>query len=648
MSAARSKPTYCGRVVRCRRNLTLAVEVLCKEGLVRQPFNTSATDCKGLEREWKAWCSRCTDKRKDSVRSLTLKSAIKGCKTLFDEPCKKCDGALKRDAKRAWLRKACGEPRTTDSRVLADIRSRAREMMGTRWFKERQDDSYLVPDQQGCLEMKSMFGGTMSVGRWFEEDVVAKEERLAGPCRLGAAKTKGKLRVVTMQGARVKRILRPVHTSAYRRLTAYTWLVRGNVTEEHFNRVCDDLRPGEVLISGDYTASTDNLNQDAVNTVVDVLCEALPVREKEVLSDSYHRVSVAEELGGEQVPVVRGSMMGNLLSFVVLCILNKICIDIARQKVYNCGPYYRPCLVNGDDCLFAGNEEMYNEWLRATAAVGFEINRDKTMRSDRFCELNSQYFDRHSRALIRKHSFGFLGSDDWKDSEGSMASCVFELADQLKYTTATWLLTTKKIRRLFERNRPAASEIPRRWRHFLLRKNWFRQGLVQGWKDWTVVTSGDDRSLPFEYGPPVKESKPVLEKRIKALENAFSKALCESWRGKCAEPLKRKMVPDRRRTYDEDGLPFGHKIHVPVVVKVGPPEWKRLWMKPVLERIKKSCPWILDDSPSEWVDEQPGLVTVRAWEFSKPRYFYAPDIKSSNAQGFFPESYYWKKYPRVR
>jgi hypothetical protein len=597
----------CFGAQRTARNLRLTSTVLRQEGLCKETFVAGALQCQALQEEWKEWTS-VELKRLKGEKRFRLACAIKGSKTLFDEPCRPCDERESIRAKRDWAHRALDCPQVTSPEVLSDIKSRARRYMGTRWWKEKKEGVAYVPDQKGCFELERGRGGTLSVPRHWEEPIyvnaggepgdefTVRESYDPTGCRIGTAKKKGKRRVVTMQTARAKRILRPVHEAAYDHLCRQPWMVRGEVTADQMESIRGDLKANELFTSGDFEASTDNLNKDAVLAVVEVLCEALPERRSSVLRATFEHTWVEWE--GRRREVVRGSMMGNLLSFVVLCLLNKICLDRARQSAEDCGPLYRRALVNGDDLFFAGTEQTYKAWLKETARIGFVINVAKTMRSARWGDLNSTTYDFKSSRFVRRLCFGFLGTDSWKEPEGSVVGPLFDLVSQLKFSTSAWLLNTYQVQCIFSRVNPPLSIFPRRWWQFLVKKRWFRNSLCL--PDRVVEESGVERKLPLVLGPPLKVSTPSMECHLRKLARRVTRFAVNEWRGHICAPIKKKIgkvAPPKRSAYPN------------IRLSRGTPQWRRLWCEPVLELLKRKLPGLLEWENPDWIAEQPDLTT---------------------------------------
>lgn len=604
MIASACSRRACSSALRTVKSLRLVSEVLRQEKLVKELFHADGLllTCETLQERWKEWCDGVKNRRMRAEDHHRLLGSLKGTKTLFDEPCRACDKQAAAEAKAKWSTRALTEERFTAPAVLEDIKRRTRKLVGKDWWKRRKGRNLAyVPDQQGCAELERGCGGTLSVipydSEWpdksglttFQRVSLTQEERESTMCRLGAAKTKGKVRVVTMQGAHAKRVLRPVHNAAYERLSRrFSWLVRGDVTEDHFKSV-GELERGQSYISGDYSASTDNLNKDAVMAVVTTLAENLPNEEGRLLVASFRDCVVEWE--GRIRLVVRGSMMGNLCSFVVLCILNRICFERALDLAGYSKNH--PCILNGDDILFRGDYGLYCAWLHCTSEVGFVINEQKTMRSQRYGDLNSQTFDHIKGRKVKKLCFGFLGSDAWKEPVGSLCAPLFDLCRQVRFRTAAWLLTSYPIRSLLVRVPPELSAVPRRWWNFLVKKRWFRG--IYDLPPTNIISTGVERKLPFVLGQPI-ESTREIEQAITDAEKAVTEEIVKEWRGVPVHPLEQRVAS--RTLFHKSGR---HRLSRRIS------GWRRLWLEPVLKVIQEKYPSLFVEGDPVWVTDQPGL-----------------------------------------
>jgi len=117
-------------------------------------------------------------------------------------------------------------------------------------------------------------------------------------------------------------------------------LIGHTVDEDIIKQQLALRKPGELLISGDYSAATDNLKIEVTKTIFEVilrrLCEdldwseealRLTVLARKVLYE--HIISYPGSSGLEEVEQGTGQLMGSVLSFPILCIANCICCWIS-------------------------------------------------------------------------------------------------------------------------------------------------------------------------------------------------------------------------------------------------------------------------------------------------------------------------------
>jgi hypothetical protein len=569
----------------------LVAKTLEQEGLVKEIFKPAAPfSCDGIREAWVEW-SRA--QLSSSCGGDRTQLALKGCKTLFDEPCAVHDEKLKDEVYQPWVRRV-SDVKVTKHLDIVLLKSWVRKTI-SRWRYHPSPESVYIPDQRGCFETTSGKGGTFATG-------LGEEQENTALCRLGFAKTKGKMRVVTMQGALAKRLFRPVHKSLYDFLSQEFLVVRGQVTDWDF----EDLRAsdGDSYISGDYTGATDYLHADAVRAVVDVIAEHLPTELGRELAKSFRPVCRVK--GGKYVAVERGAMMGNLVSFPVLCLINRYCVTSALEATG------RPerCLINGDDSCFPGSERTFLKWVEITARFGLVVNKEKTKVSPTKGELNSHIWEKGS-GLVRKLCFGFLSKQEWQDQPlaedetrfVSPFSALFDTVKLLKPSTACFLLTSFPVRRLFRIAAPACSEVPRRWFCWLRKKRFFRESLLSGSGQQGAT---NPRALDVVYGPFLDfddEERVVKEEREAMVDHVVRWQGVKMGKQAPACPLRpEKRSPDRG-----------------VKISRGPVVGRRLWIRPVLARVRAEEPWILqeEDDPAEPHFCEWGRTATfsRSWEF---------------------------------
>jgi len=520
---------------------------------------------------------------------VEFRLAVKGTKRIFDEPCRDCDRIAAKKAKDAWRNKMSVGMEPIDPDLRENLKRHARILMGNRWWSDwGGNKGCRLPDQNGCLELERKLGGTLSLPGT-DGGLLWRDGESLGPVefgkpnevRLGVAKTKGKFRVVTMQSGRTKNLLKPVHEAAYDWISRFGWCCRGELTADALAPVVSDLREGESYVSGDYESATDNLNPDAVMAIVEVLAEGLPDGLAKELVGSFEGVSY--RWGGKLVPIRRGSMMGNCVSFVVLCLLNKICHELlVGDEVESRNRRVR---INGDDIVFCGSPTMYEGWRKITRMVGFVVNEEKTGFSREYLELNSQVWSVKRARFERKLNFGWLRDCLEADPDGGS---VFGVCSQVSFKSAVRLLTLPLVRAKLENRELPVSVVPRRWWNLLVKRWWFRRLILRDRPD--VKTEGVERGLRLVEGPPLVESwgeLASLEGSVEAVERRAVEELVESCAGVACSPAVRRLARFRFCA-PKDSRGKG------LVLSRGPVRVTRMWLSTILEEVETRWPWLLD------------------------------------------------------
>jgi hypothetical protein len=225
-------------------------------------------------------------------------------------------------------------------------------------------------------------------GSWNEEDFETT-------CGLKSVLSSGKPRIVTLYSGANSEILRPLHVALYERLKEKGWLLVGSPTDEKVQA----LGASGVYVSVDYTSATDNIRAEYCRAAIAVLKEkavGLTPRQSEAL-DVLGHLRFCD--GGEVA--TRGQPMGSLMSFPLLCLINKTVVDLAVLDRALSGEVswkeFRAhrCLINGDDLLyreFGNSPDILAGILHHGSRVGFEVNSEKTMVSPDWAEVNSTAF----------------------------------------------------------------------------------------------------------------------------------------------------------------------------------------------------------------------------------------------------------------
>jgi hypothetical protein len=151
----------------------------------------------------------------------------------------------------------------------------------------------------------------------------------------------------------------------------------------------------KVIVSVDYKDATDNINMNYTLYAWNSLCDHF-------LFEPEVRSMGAEILCGGllhfpleyDIPDITqrtGQLMGCILSFPILCILNlagiRVALSVCEKVDAN-----TPILVNGDDALFQANTQQYSAWLDCIDHIGFKLSPGKNYTTNDFLLINSTLF----------------------------------------------------------------------------------------------------------------------------------------------------------------------------------------------------------------------------------------------------------------
>lgn len=604
--------SFSGVCARCpaagsiRQALSRAIALVGREfGLASlEPRDLSGIprgNCSSLRTWWSGRKAALLVGRSDN-EYRTLYQTLKSCDRFFDVPCEPCDKKAVAKAFKDWGDHVSADPgfspatsASWSSSPMSELAQHIRGIVGTHWARRisKYRSAVQVPDQNGCLETKKVRGGTLATS---PDDYSSCPWSL----RRGAAKTKGKVRVVTMQSARVKEILRPVHDCLYDFLSRRRWLVRGDVSKSHIRCVVDGREVGEDYISGDFQAATNNIYLQVPFAIAEILAESpdLSPEEREAILGSFTPENMHWVSKGGCHPIRRGSMMGNLLSFPMLCLLNKACYDItcSLRRKRDGKLRLENCIINGDDIAFAGDQSFFDDWVLVTSHFGLVVNEEKTGRSDCWVELNSRsFFVKKTGGIksIRKPVLSALlpGSDP-----SCLLTRLYEGLRTLSPGTFRWMVVM--LRHDIIKRGVSLGSVPRRLRRVLVKERWFRQALSI---TPLVVVKGVKRAWPVATKPfrPSRALTPFYDKACRTL---LEYGVCLA-RGKKCRPYEEMLT----------GMP---------VIPRGDPRlafrtlWFWRWPAPLLEWwLDKGLPTdrLLDD---DWEDDHehlsPGVCVIRS------------------------------------
>jgi hypothetical protein len=178
-------------------------------------------------------------------------------------------------------------------------------------------------------------------------------------------------------------------------------LISEPITAEHVTERIGIPRDDQIIINGDYKASTDNLHSwvsEAIGEEIVAQIRAAHVPGEGYEFDDDHKEMFIRSLVHHQYiidgvicPQLEGQLMGSVTSFPVLCIANaamcRWALEVSDNRSYRLRneplrthTKIASLLVNGDDCTLKGSRGNLRQiWERITSFGGLSTSVGKTL-----------------------------------------------------------------------------------------------------------------------------------------------------------------------------------------------------------------------------------------------------------------------------
>jgi hypothetical protein len=213
-----------------------------------------------------------------------------------------------------------------------------------------------------------------------------------------------KVRVITKGPAFTYTALKPLQRKMWSILSSLkTFELTGTpVTPLIVNRRMGKLRDDEDFISADYKNATNDMMSWASETVVQAISDelALPQEERELFIRAMTQHVIENPETKERKPQKHGQLMGSVVSFIVLCVVNaticRMAIEASRGQIGRLTLDACRMLINGDDAVFRSNAVGYRNWEILAAFVGMKPSIGKVYRSKHFLNINSTTYNYHA------------------------------------------------------------------------------------------------------------------------------------------------------------------------------------------------------------------------------------------------------------
>nr|UVD54632.1 RNA-dependent RNA polymerase [Verticillium dahliae magoulivirus 1] len=289
----------------------------------------------------------------------------------------------------SYVRKMSTSGGRADASLLAFVTKEIPRLFPRGWDRHyRSRASGLLLPVKSCLEAGRRRGG----GRYrnsqlrYLRRVALGWETVESPdvrARVTCVPDGCKLRTVTVSSVD-QAALKPLHDTLYDHISTQDWLLRGDAVPGQFSSF--GLRKGEVYVSGDYEAATDNLSMEVSQCVLRVLSSHSPCVPKSVWDLALARSQAFLYTERLCAPQRRGQLMGTFLSFPLLCLVNYL---VFRWLVPRRGV---PVRVNGDDIVFRCRPEEAERWADGVVGSGLVLSKGKTLVNEGVFTLNSTLF----------------------------------------------------------------------------------------------------------------------------------------------------------------------------------------------------------------------------------------------------------------
>jgi len=196
-----------------------------------------------------------------------------------------------------------------------------------------------------------------------------------------------------------------------------------NNLEPAIERIFHQGKPDDVWISGDYTAATDSIPIEASKALLEGILESIdhePTKRWAMKEISPHLLVYPKDSGLTPVLQESGQLMGSLLSFPLLCLLN----DCTARSVGLSSYQY---LINGDDILMRAPRSVYPQWKEKVRSYGLSLSLGKNYVHPDYGTVNSQ--------LIHKSSVLDSGKQRVLDRRSEiLGECLRDLEVMMKET----------------------------------------------------------------------------------------------------------------------------------------------------------------------------------------------------------------------
>jgi len=204
----------------------------------------------------------------------------------------------------------------------------------------------------------------------------------------------GKFRTITIDSARNARDYEFLNDYMFQIVRKLSSMISGRSVEEWFEGV--EIPENSWVLSGDLEAATDHFRPDLAEVVIRRLTDLFFNSSEE----HFDRMcSFTTRAVFDDVEQQCGQLMGSILSFPILCLVNLVSQLMMRYSLtyilsmkYWDVRNFNLCGINGDDVVTWGEESIKESWLESLPLIGGVPSRGKTLFSRTHFTVNSELF----------------------------------------------------------------------------------------------------------------------------------------------------------------------------------------------------------------------------------------------------------------
>jgi hypothetical protein len=223
------------------------------------------------------------------------------------------------------------------------------------------------------------------------------EVPLATPLGLSEAT---KVRVITKGPPLLNTVLKPVQKFLWRTLKkhpAFTLIGEWLSIEYLQSRLGKKLEPGVKFLSVDYSDATNELHSWCSEIVARKIGQLVGMTDIEIelfvraLVKHYIQDGITNEIKAQ----AEGQLMGSIVSFPILCIINAAILRLTKELDFNRLFTLRDSgiAINGDDALSKASALGVRLWTLISSFCGLKPSIGKVYYSDKFFNINSTTFN---------------------------------------------------------------------------------------------------------------------------------------------------------------------------------------------------------------------------------------------------------------